>query len=254
MEYPHINAIYYTLKTVENVSFENCKRVEYDQPTYKFSLDENTLKCKLKQHYSDIKSARDFIDPLLRAWEIDYALLYNREEFHFEFKNADIIKEELPSSGPKMICASIHVSAGCNSEIKAHVTRGTYPIPPNNFILDPEVETLWFRYNMYVEGKEQLLSMAYFCLSRLEALAGTRGKIPTTYYIERGVLDKLGDLTSERGDRTTARKGKDNQFIALTGVEETWVKDCIRLIIKRLGEINSLTNPPMIRLSDLPQI
>ena len=171
MNYPYIKAIYYKLKTVEDVSYENCKMLQYDQPEYKFSLDKNILKCELKDHYSDIESACAFINPLLRAWEIDSAISYDREEICFVYDHADIVEYELPSSGPKVATANVHITSGINCEIKANIIRKKYPKRPSNFIADPEVETLWFRYNMYIKGKEPLLSMAYFCFTHLLNLA-----------------------------------------------------------------------------------
>lgn len=42
------------------------------------------------------------------------------------------------------------------------VTLHKYPDPPKLFILTPDVETLWHRYEGYLQGKEPLSSMAYF--------------------------------------------------------------------------------------------
>ncbi len=60
-----------------------------------------------------------------------------------------------------------------------------------------------------------LLSMAYFCLSYMEGLAGNRNLLSCTYNIGRDVLDKLGDLTSATGDEKEARK-REGPFIYKT--------------------------------------
>ncbi len=113
---------------------------------------------------------------------------------------------------------------------------------------------------MYIKGKEPLLSMAYFCFTHLLNLAerdkgkGKRKeKASEKFYIEDDVLNKLGCLSSARGDKTTARKSIENS-IPLTAIEEKWVKDCIKLIIRRVGEININPKPNVIKMSDLPQL
>jgi hypothetical protein len=248
---PHVNAIYFNLITDETLTFENCRAIIQDETTYKLSLENNILMCEFKTHFSDIGSAQKFIIPILRAWELDSALKFGREEFHFSYKDADVVdRNPSPGSVSVNVSASCAICAMCTHKI--HVSKSTYPTPPLNFVINPDVETLWFRYNMYLQGKELLTSMAYFCLSFLEGLAGKRSKISTIYYIERDVIDKLGDLTSAKGDLKTTRKGKDHKFLPLSDNEKRWIEFCVKTIIRRLGE--SAPKPSMITMSDLPKL
>ena len=86
-----------------------------------------------------------------------------------------------------------------------------YPRPPGTFRLSPDAESILLRYHGYLDGREPLLAMAYFCLTVLEASTratkGKRASAAKKYKTEEKVLRKMGDLTSEKhGDRSSARK------------------------------------------------
>lgn len=78
--------------------------------------------------------------------------------------------------------------------------------------------------------------MAYFCLSYIEGLAGGRNAASNEYAISREDLDKLGELTSARGDKLSARKGVRNNFLPLTDDDTLWVESFVKLLIRRIGE------------------
>lgn len=253
MNDPHVNTLFYSLKTPENTSYKECPPIVHEDTTHKFTLDGDTLVCELKVHFPDVKSARSLIDPELRAWELNAALDNGREEILFEYKNANVIDQNPPASNSVSIIAqSVECTLKVSADLKIHVTKSNYPTPPVDFFVSPEVETFWHRYNMYLQGKEPLLSMAYFCLSRLETLAGKMNQIPSTFFIELAVLKKLGYLTSKKGDLKTARKGKGHTFQPLTSDEQKWIESCIKIIIRRLGDTSP--SPTMITMAHLPQI
>ena len=120
----------------------------------------------------------------------------------------------------------------------------------------------------YRQGNEPLAGMAYFCLSFLEYLmrepgaskkqrmnnSAKRKKAANEYKIDISVLNKIGDLSSEKGGQE-ARKadGVDNSF---TNDERTFLKQAIKKIIQRTAEkAHSPDNDlPEITLSDLPPI
>jgi hypothetical protein len=94
--------------------------------------------------------------------------------------------------------------------------------------------------------------MAYFCLTILEAKTGGRESAATAYRIEKAVLNRMGELTSLRGDRLTARKATGVQ--PLTGQERAWLEAAVKMLIWRLGDTRTLSNLPVITMSDLPMI
>lgn len=124
--------------------------------------------------------------------------------------------------------------------VKYLIEKNKYPEIPKNFSNNTDVEILFYRYLQYLNGNEPLLSMAYFCLSYLQNISGgKRFQSIDKYVIEKDVLDKIGELSSARGDVTSARKGDKHDFNPLTIEEEKWVEKCVKSIILRIGEVNA---------------
>lgn len=256
MRDPHVNSIRYNLETIENVEFINCPTQRYDNEIFTLELNDGVVNCFFKKHIPTVSEARSVVEKLIKSWEIDYALKYGRREFKLKYIDAEVIDRNPQPSGSVEILASaaIVVVSGCSATLS--VTKSEYPSFSVSFKVNPDVETLWNRYEIYLEGREQLLGMGYFCLSYLENLAGgKRYLITNKYQIERAVLDLLGDLTSCRGDSLSARKGKGHTFIPLTNKEKLWIEECIRKIIYRIGECEA--NPTTLQLltmADLPSL
>ena len=122
-----------------------------------------------------------------------------------------------------------------------------------------DVETLWQRYNNYLDGKEPLPAMAYFCLTLIENKAGGKKKRESAaklFLIDEEILSTLGNLTTNRGDPKTARKvpEKGKNMIALSNNEEKWIKAAVKILIRRMGELANIQSAQPITMSDLPKI
>jgi len=100
--------------------------------------------------------------------------------------------------------------------VTCHVTRKTYPDPPKGFHLTPDAESILLRFRGYQDGREPLLSLAYFCLTVVLSAAGGLSNAAKAFGIAKSVLRKFGELTSNRGDLTTARKARATKH-PLTG-------------------------------------
>src|SRR6266511_3000510 len=135
--------------------------------------------------------------------------------------------------------------------------RPEFPAFPQCFTVSPDVETLWYRYEGYVQGREPLLAMANACLTFLTAQVRGRENVAKTYAIDLAVLRKLDDFAANLGDERTARK-----FHAWsarrepTAQEAAWIDAAIRMIIHRVGEHTADPTAPLskLRMSDLPPL
>jgi hypothetical protein len=97
--------------------------------------------------------------------------------------------------------------------------------------------------------------MAYACLTFLQAIAGGRKQAAQQLKIHEDVLERLGELTSKRGDPRTARKFE--RYITpspLTHAEIVWVEAAIKAIIRRVGEREAIDTLPKINIGDLPEL
>ena len=129
-----------------------------------------------------------------------------------------------------------------------------YPKPPTKLKSSLDVEGLFRRYERAVWlDPTQMLAIGYLWLTYLEDTTAKKGRkaqneaakkkrkarneAAKMYKIEFDVLDKLGNLTSTRGDLQEARKlGADATRIPLTPGEKVWVKAAVKMLIRRKAE------------------
>ena len=256
MRDPHVVSLTYKITSPEKVRYDNAPPVIFETAEMKLSLANGLLTVEPKHHFSSVDSAREVIDPFLRSWEVDVALRSGIIEITFSYQEAKLVDRDPPPPGSNQIIkvgsATIVTTA---NNITLTVSRGEYPEPPILFVASPDVETLWQRHKGYQDGREPLLSMAYFCLTLLESKAGNRRAAATTFKISIDVLGKLGELTSERGDARTARKfGRKAVRIPLTATESNWVQEAIKILIRRVGESSHVATLPLITMADLPPL
>ena len=241
----------------ENVTFNNTPPIELVTEEAKLQLRDGILLCQLEAHYETEIEARSAIEPILRAWELDAAIRGNLYGFRFIFEKAEIIDRTpiIPEKSQTFIHVGSTSVVITTDAVKVHVGWAKYPDPPLTLRITPDVESLWNRYKGYVEGREPLLSMAYFCLSVIETNAGGRPRAAKIFGIQEKVLSKLGELTSKRGDRLTGRKVRGTKPMQpLTGPETTWILSVIKTFILRIGDTRDITALPKITMADLPRL
>jgi hypothetical protein len=213
----------------------------------------------MKAHYATKEEAREHVEAFLRAWEIDCALqAHGFPQIHFEFEKAEVIDRDPPPPGTPQAIRAVGIATGFAVGIAAvsHCGRSSYPPPPERFKLTPDVEVMWQRYLGYRAGKEPLGSLAYFCLTVFEGRQtrkGKRDRVSCQLNIEKNILDKLGELSTERGGETARKHGGLRK--PYTQAEEIWIEAAIRLLIKRLGEYEADPDAALIKISvgDLPK-
>jgi hypothetical protein len=233
MRDPHVAVLRYRLVAPETVDFQDPPEVRRETNACTLTLRNGEATVEMKQHFDSEDEAREEVDPLLRAWEIWASLQLAIDEIHFKFVGSEITDRN-PEPGKQVIALSGIQSALVMGSLTIRQTHRSYPEPPQSFAIDADVETLWFRYSRHKKGQEPLPSMAYFCLTYLEALAGDRHGVANWLNVSKAVLGKLGELVSTKGDEKSARKGKP--AVPLTKLEERWVDQVVRALIQRVGE------------------
>jgi hypothetical protein len=256
MRDPHVESLRYRLETSVTTTYKNPPAVEVIRDEFECRLSDGVLTCRMKKHYPTVEEARRVIDGFLRSWEIKTALELGRDEMRFQFEDSHMVDRDPPPPGSSQIVRVSAASVGVSTLLgRVHVTRNKYPDAPSTFAVTPDVETLWQRYENYLDGREPLPSMAYFCLTVVENKAGSRRNAAKEYSIDKRILDKLGELTSTRGDTRTARKAlKGGSTATLSGKEKNWIEGAVRALIRRTGEVASTQPVPCITMSDLPEI
>lgn len=243
MNDPQITCLRYLLKTGLSLEFENPPLLEVESDEFRLKLENGELSAWPKIHYSSESAARGALELYLKAWEINEALRLGQREMCFQYQSATV-EDRQPSAGEHSEATYVTSSFDLLRSVVQRKQLDSYPAPPENFTVSPDVETMWLRYEQYLQGREPILSMANFCLTVLEqsakseALKGNpRQKAAQLYNIEFDVLHKLGGLSANRGDEMTARKvsgQSDNQ--PLSDSEESWIRQCMLILIRRVGE------------------
>jgi len=239
-----VKALHYDVVSSEFLDFENAAPIVHETAEFKMRLADDSACFEMKGHVSTMDEARAIVEPFAKDWEIQSGLEHSPGDFRLVFKRAEIVDQEQESprrreDGPKVV--SVRGTAHVHSSMDAilHIHRGAYPTPPTKFLSSPEVDMMYQRYKAYQEGREPLASMAYWCLTVLEASTGqrqgARAAASAKYYVDLEVLSKLGSLSSEKGG-VEARKAKALHQ-DYTPEEKAWIHAVIKRLIQQVGEL-----------------
>ena len=239
MNDPHVKSLYYILVPGKNADYDNATPFVKELQDFKLKIESGTVIFDLKKHYSDEKEAKEAIAEFITAWKILIGLEHNPEALSFKFEKSEIIdrKPPPPLKSVGKIQASIPSFISVAENITVQLSYGEYPSPPKNFKVTPDVETMYYRFMAFKQNRESLTSMAYMCLTVLEASASGRTKASEKYKIDSDILDNLGRLCSTKGGPFEARKApKDGDYKKLSQNEKNWIEEVIKRIIRRIGE------------------
>jgi len=260
MNDPHVVSLRYRLESDETLVFDNPPAFEIENHEFSVCLANGIVIFKMREHHASEQTARERIEPYLRAWEINFALQLGRHHVRFVLEKIELI-DQGPLSAGSARRTNIVYSTGLWETPTPVLTLQHYPPPPAGFVVSPDVETLWHRYRGYLERREPLASMAYFCLSALQWSTGQHKNkldaVAKRYNIELGVLNRLGHLTSTVGDERSARKfDLHSNRRPYTESEITWIEAVVKALIWRLGEYAYDPTAPhqQITMADFPTI
>ena len=248
MNDPHVEALQYSLVTDVGDDFAKAQDCAVSNEQFEGTLSQGILTLRPKQHFSTEVEARTIADRFARAWEISAGLGQTRPILRFRFSGAQLV-DRAPTPGRVEIAASDTVSLSERWSVTTAYL--SYPLPPTSeFRLIPEVEALWDRFGGYRAGRELLLNMAYFSLTLIANFGGgSKRQAAAAYKIDAKILDKIGELTSERGDHLIARK-LTKRTGPLTLAEASWLEAAILAIMRHLAG----PRQNQLRMSDLPQL
>jgi len=195
---------------------------------------------ELSNHFASEDEARRAVQPYLDAWEVSAGLSFptRQRPFQFRFRFADILDravksvDGMPTSRSLVVPQSVAIAESLTS----------FPMPPTAFAVDDDVRLMWQRWEAYKSGRETLPTVAYFCLTVLEASVGGssrkhRVQAGQRYQIAVDVLNKLGDLASDFGADHEARKAHRPHRRSYTSSERSWIESALLRIIARMGEM-----------------
>jgi len=244
----------YRVTEKEGVNYSNQSTIEIDNEYFRGKLENGILTIEMKISFNSSNEAKILVDKYLRSWEIYSGLIYQKDVLGFTLNTISSIEIADHKNGkPPEIIEYFEEFIYSSDSINFQSEYEEYPKPTDSFTTSPDVETLWYRFKEYLENREPLLSMAYFCITFLENKAGNRRSAASQYGIEFDILENIGELSSTRGDVRNARKAKSLQG-KLKHSEIIWIVAAIAKIIQRLGEYESGDKSSILKMGDLPII
>lgn len=258
MNDPHVAALNYRVRHGPEFDYTRTESLRVRTDEFDLQLVDGNARFAMLGHHATEREARASIDDYIRSWELASALECGPNAFKLEFDWAEI-EDRKPTPGVVLVRPRpirLSVALGTPQVI---VAPPAYPSPPlKSLARSPDVESMYLRYAGHHEGREPLTSMAYFCLTVLEASTGKRQKrlkaAAKKYCIDQRVLTNLRRLASTKGG-VGARKaeglGRD-----LTPQEQNFLQSAVRAIIRRAAEVAHDPDSPSkpITLRDLPAI
>ena len=262
MNDPHVVALHYTVEHGNSVRYQNACPLSLETPEFHLTLEDNNVRFVLKEQYADEDEARKASEPFVRCWEFVAGLRSGPGQFKLRYERAEIVDQNpSPPTSPSTLGiwnlrGNIRIPA---PTLSARITYESprYPAPPSECIInpdDPDVATMYHRYERYRLGREPLPTMAYFCLTVLESKFQSRQNAARKCRIDVQILHTIGELTDKKGgDEARKAKGSGKD---LTRQEKRFLKKAIEETIFRAAQVAADESQclPTITLATLPSL
>ena len=251
MNDPHVVALLYQINHSQSVDYRDAKPIDREEEGFCVKVENERVRFEFKEHYATEDAARKAIEDYIRAWEFSAGLRGGPNYFKLKFDHAQI-EDRKPTPGVTNLYG--HARTGVpTATATATVSPHCYPPPPSGLKITPDVQNMYDRYMDYLQKREHLAGMAFYCLTKLEH-SRSRKEAAETYGIELGVLKKIGFLSSEKGGQQARKANGTNK--PLTAQESRFLEEAIRAVIRRAAERAHAPhgNLPKISLWDLPPV
>ena len=255
MNDPHVVALFYTVEHGQSVDYREAKPCDDEKENFSVRIEDKKVCFTLKAHYATEEEALEAVREYIERWEFAAGLERGPDKFKLVYQDARIVDRRPPPKrdGFAEVSGTFRSPGG---RFRASISSlSQYPKPPSaGLTITPDVQSIYDRFMGYRLGREPLPSMAYFCLTMLEAAAGNRPAAARKYGIALKVLSKIGRLCDEKGG-SQARKGKgvEDEF---TPQEKRFLEKAMVVMIRRAAEVahDPDKSRDRIKLSDLPDL
>ncbi len=255
MNNPRVVALHYDIEHESSVDYSRAEPVDHEEEGFRIRIEEGRACFVLKDDYPTVDSALEVVNSYICNWELDAALTSKPNKFKLKFAWPEIVDRN-PTPGEH------RVSAGpafweFTTPVPTVTTGRPYPKPPVGVSLkrNDNVLIMLGRYEDLCKEREKLPSVAQFCLTMLEELAGDRPKAAKKFEIGEKVLNKVGELADEKGGRAMARKAK-GIYKELTPGETKFLENAVKVFIRRVAEQAQSPDGPFrkITIMDFPEV
>ena len=236
MNDPHVVALNYRIEHCSSVGYDNAAPLQHSEEAFDIHVEGGRVRFAMNRHYATEAEAVEAVKDYIRAWERLAALQNGPNKFKLVFDGPEI-EDRDPTPGIVHVRAMFVSCVASFGELTVHVSKTAYPQPPSKKLeFSPDIDSMHHRYLNYRAGKEPLPSMAYFCLTMLQYMAGGNPSAAAKKFgISRNVLIKVGTLSSGAGGGA-ARKA-DGIHQPYGPDDKRFLDAAIRSMIIRAAEI-----------------
>ena len=253
MNDPHVEALVYVVVHDDSVDYVNAAPLQFEHPVFRLTVEDGEARFEPKEHFPTEESARAAVQSFIDTWEFEETLKSGPSQFNLRFQQPIMIDR---NPTPGVVTLRVYETILVTGKASIKISR-RYPEPPSDNpmnIHDPDVRTMHTRFAGYCQGREPLASMSYFCLTVLETKFRSRGEAAHECKIDLAVLNKIGDLTANRGGPQARKAGGTGT--ELSSQEISFLSQAIAKLILRVAQVvaDPNQNLPQISLSGLPAL
>ena len=253
----YVKALVYDVRHGPSVNYDKAQPLGHEEEHFRVRVEKGQAWFEFNTKRATEEAAIRAVSDYIERWEFLAQLERGRDSFRLRLERA-VFTEPDPIPGEVR---------GSGLPIRAVVTLGNaqgvtypcgYPTPPSRTTgvsITPDVKSMFDRYKGYLEGKERLDGMAYFCLTVLEGAASQepgkgslRKRAARAYDLDPAVLNEIGRLSAKHGRKAD---GKDDP---LKSDDRRFLEEATKRIIRRMAEKahDPAKTLPKITLAGLP--
>ena len=206
MNDPHAVALYCRIEHAAWVDGSTAKPLELHENAFDVRVADKRGHFRMKEHHEIECAARRSGENCLRASELHAALQHGSYAFELRFVRSEIVNRNARPGAVHTQAGSVTFTAK-EVAVRETVSPSSYPAPPSTDLRsNPDIENMFCRYAGYRDRREPLTAMAYFCLTVLEASAGSRQNAAGRYCVSKPVSGSAWEPELEQG-RSRRQKG-----------------------------------------------
>jgi hypothetical protein len=248
---PHVDVLNYQFISIEeNNDFTAATPWSGRLGDFECRLEAWSLEAIPNKHFASEASARQELEPHLRAWEL-WAELQDELRLSFRFSSARVVDRQ-PGAGSVTVAVAAAEAAGAVETATVIKGHSSYPAPSAGpLATSPLVSELlgWVRD---LRAGHRMLVIAYLILTRLEFEYGDRRSAASALNVEPLVLSTLGRL-SVKNDPAERRKVK-GVANPLTEPEKQWIRAVLPRLALQAATAAAGAQPSRLTMADLPSL
>lgn len=251
MNDPHVEILSYDFVSLdERNDFTATVPWSGDLGDFECRLEAGQLQAVPRAHYYDAASARQELEPHLRAWEL-VADMERGLPISFRFSGAEVVDRQ-PTPGSASVAAQLAEAGAAADSLTISVGHSAYPAPrPRPLALSPLVQELRGLVQDLRTG-HRMLVIANLILSGLEFEYGGRTRAASAIGVSLLVLRTLGRLAA-RNDPAERRK-VEGPIDPLTEAEKQWIQAVLPRLVLQVAEAAAGSQPSTLTMADLPPL